>query len=86
MAWCTRNSVIENVAGDGSHWTTIYNPSEAVPVSGIYKCLGCKKEITSNKGDKFPPQNHHQHSTAQGKIQWKLNVRTNTDGQELAST
>ncbi|MDD2700640.1 MAG: hypothetical protein PHH36_05315 [Sideroxydans sp.] len=81
MSWYTKNSVIDNVKGEGAHWTTTYNPSDAVPVSGIYKCLACKKEVTSNKGDKFPPQNHHQHTTAQGKIQWKLNIRTNTDGE-----
>lgn len=81
MSWSTKNSVIVSVNGDGEHWTKTYNPSDEVPVSGIYKCLGCKKEITSNRGDKFPPQNHHQHTSTQGEIRWKLNVRTNTQGE-----
>ena len=62
------------------HWKTTYDPGDEVPVSGIYICVGCNREITSNKDDPFPPQNHHQHSPAQGRIRWKLNVRTNTTG------
>jgi len=49
-------------------------------VSGIYKCQGCNKEITSNKDDPFPPQNKHQHTDAQGKVLWKLIIRTDTNG------
>lgn len=81
MAWYTSNSDLTKSDGSRAHWTTVYGPSDTVPVSGIYKCQGCKKEITSNKNDPFPPQNHHQHSASEGKIRWKLNVRTNTDGQ-----
>jgi hypothetical protein len=60
-------------------WTHTYSPSAEVPVSGIYKCVICKKEITSNKGDPFPPQNHHQHPAGQD-VRWELIVRTNTKG------
>lgn len=81
MSWYTSNSLLVNVKGEGAHWTTTYNPGDVVPVSGIYRCLGCKREITSNKNDPFPPQNHHQHTREQGTIRWKLNVRTNTDGE-----
>ena len=28
-------------------------------------------EIAANKGNPLPPQNHHQHSTSQGKIRWR---------------
>lgn len=80
MAWWTDASALTKSDGSGDHWKTSYSPGATVAVSGIYRCVGCKKEITSNKGDPFPPQNHHQHSTSQGAIKWKLNVRTNTDG------
>lgn len=80
MSWYIDNSVLVKSDGDKDWWRNEYSPSDAVPVSGIYRCLGCKREITSNQGDRFPPQNHHQHTTNQGAIRWKLNVRTNTDG------
>lgn len=80
MSWYIDSSVLIKSDGLGAHWTTIYNPGDKVPLSGIYRCLGCKREVTSNENDPFPPQNHHQHSTEQGKIRWKLNIRTNTEG------
>lgn len=73
-------SVLTSVVGDNAWWKNDYTPGVQVPVSGIYKCTGCGKEVTSNEGDPFPPQSHHQHSTSQGKILWRLNVRTSTDG------
>lgn len=51
-----------------------HKPGDSVPHSGIYRCMGCKKEIASNQGQPFPPQNHHQHTTAQGTIRWRLIV------------
>lgn len=80
MAWFTKNSVFLESDGNKEWWTKEYGPSDTVRVSGIYRCLGCKREVTCNDGDPFPPQNHHQHSPDQGEIRWKLNVRTNTKG------
>lgn len=80
MSWYIADSVLDKSDGQKEWWTRAYEPGEKVAVSGIYRCLGCKKEITSNAGDPFPPQNHHQHTTVQGRIRWKLNIRTNTDG------
>ncbi|MBN5031286.1 protein L [Stenotrophomonas maltophilia] len=80
MAWHTSGSVLTAVNPTNTWWNTVYGPGHTVPVSGIYICLGCRREITSNQNDPFPPQSHHQHSTQQGSIRWKLNVRTNTDG------
>ncbi len=51
-----------------------YSPGATVPHSGIYRCLGCGREIASNAGDPFPPQNHHQHASSQGSIRWRLSV------------
>jgi len=80
MAWYIDNNVVVKSDGAGQHWKTMYEPGAKVPFSGIYKCAGCNKEITSNEGDPFPPQNHHQHDQSQGKIRWKLIVRSNTQG------
>jgi len=49
-------------------------PGTIVSNSGIYRCVGCGDEYACNKNNPLPPQNHHQHSTAQGAIRWKLLV------------
>ena len=82
MAAYTSNTEkhLQQVDHSKSHWTDSYTIGDTVPVSGIYKCQGCNKEITSNKDDPFPPQNKHQHTDAQGKVLWKLIIRTDTNG------
>lgn len=80
MSWYTNDSRVTRVTEPGDHWTATHKPGSTVPLSGIYRCLGCNKEVTSNKDDPFPPQSHHQHTAAQGTIRWRLNVRTNTEG------
>lgn len=54
---------------DGEH-----RPGTATPFSGIYRCLGCGREDVSTEGHPLPPQNHHQHTQAQGHIRWRLAV------------
>lgn len=49
-------------------------PGANAPYSGIYRCLGCGKEVTSEQGNPLPPQSHHQHSPSQGPIRWLLIV------------
>jgi hypothetical protein len=80
MSWYIDSSRLTKSDGKGEWWTTTYDPGDNVPVSGIYRCVGCHREITSNAHDPFPAQNHHQHSQEQGRIRWRLNVRTNTEG------
>ena len=80
MAWYVDGTHLVKSDGSRDWWKKAYGPADRVPVSGIYKCLGCKKEITSNKDDLFPPQNKHQHTQAQGTVRWTLIVRTDTDG------
>ena len=82
MSWYISESVINKAADDKAWWQTTYQPGDEVVRAGIYRCLGCGREVCSNKGDPFPPQNHHQHSTAQGKIRWKLNVATAAEGHD----
>jgi hypothetical protein len=55
-------------------YDTIFNPGQAAPVSGIYRCMGCGREVASNQNQPLPPQNHHQHTTEQGAIRWRLIV------------
>jgi hypothetical protein len=59
---------------------TLHSPGQTCPDSGIYRCEGCGDEIASNKDNPFPPQNHHQHSSAQGSIRWKVIVFSQGSG------
>jgi hypothetical protein len=81
MAAFTRETepFLQRVGDDRAWWSGRYTPGQAVPVSGIYRCEVCGKEVTSNEGDPFPPQNHHQH-TNRSAISWQLIVRTDTNG------
>jgi len=55
-------------------FNTEYKPGEKCEYEGIYRCVGCGKEATIAGGKTIPPQNHHQHSSAQGNIRWQLFV------------
>ncbi len=59
---------------DHQAYDTLHKPGETCLDSGIYRCEACGDEIASNKGNPFPPQNHHQHSSGLGTIRWKLIV------------
>ncbi len=59
---------------DHAAYDTLRKPGENCPNSGIYRCETCGDEIASNKGNPFPPQNHHQHAPGKGAIQWRLIV------------
>jgi hypothetical protein len=58
---------------DGA-FNQIYTPGMVTPHSGIYRCLGCGRELVSEGGKPLPPQNHHQHTTQQGAIRWQMIV------------
>ena len=47
---------------DNAEYDKIYTPGANCANSGIYRCEGCRDEVASNKGNPFPPQNHHQHA------------------------
>lgn len=68
-----KNSAYLKVSTDAA-FDKLYKPGENTPHSGIYRCEGCAKEIASNGGNPLPPQNHHQHTTAQGTIRWRMIV------------
>jgi hypothetical protein len=54
----------------------VHSAAAATPYSGIYRCEGCGVNIVSTQGHHLPPQNHHQHTAAQGSIRWRLIVAT----------
>ena len=56
---------------------TITPVAKPAPHSGIYRCVGCGHMISSTKGNTLPPQNHPQHTVAQGAIRWQLIVGHN---------
>jgi hypothetical protein len=72
MALYKYDSVVEKSQSDA--FDKIYTPGQQPPHSGIYRCEGCADEIAANAGNPLPPQNHHQHSPAQGTIRWRLTV------------
>ncbi len=61
-------------SSDHAEYDKLYSPGAECANSGIYRCEACGDEIASNKGNPFPPQNHHQHAPGQGAIRWKLIV------------
>ena len=63
---------------DGSVWRKLFSPASTCPASGIYRCRNCGDEVTCNKGDPLPPQNHSQHTPSSGDILWELIVMTKT--------
>jgi hypothetical protein len=74
MAFYKDNSVL--TSSNHQAFDTIHHAGEQTLYSGIYKCVGCGHEVTSVQNHTLPPQNHHQHTPAQGNIRWKLIVAT----------
>ena len=80
MAWYKEDQFVHKTTSDHAWWSKTYEVGEVAPVSGIYRCPGCGKEIAHNEDTRLPPQNHHQHDGSQGKVRWRLIVRSNTKG------
>lgn len=78
MAWYVDANNLKVAHGKEPVWHAEYGPGQTVPQSGVYKCCGCNREVTSNAGDPFPPPSHHTHSPTA--VKWKLIIWTNTGG------
>ena len=50
----------------------IYKPGQQPVHSGIYRCLGCGREVVAEHSRALPPQNHHQHQVHQGEVRWRM--------------
>lgn len=74
------NQIAPTILTGGVEWRYAHGIGATVPASGIYRCAGCGDEITPNKGDKFPPQNRHQHADPKVDVLWELIVKTQTKG------
>lgn len=72
MAWYKNADLLKK--SNSEAYDLLHSPGSRVPHSGIYRCGGCGREIAANERDPFPPQNHHQHSTSQGLVRWRLTV------------
>lgn len=59
---------------DSAEFDKVHQPGASAPYSGIYRCMGCNKEVASNEGQPLPPQNKHQHTKSDGAIEWRLVV------------
>jgi hypothetical protein len=49
-------------------------PGNAAAHAGIYRCMGCHREIGVAAGHTLPPQGHHTHTASQGSIRWRMIV------------
>lgn len=88
MAMYKNNEYLTLTNSNEEYWDKEYSSGEEVPVSGIYRCTDCGEEVTCNKGDVFPP-NDHAHSKAvsflsrlkdKSSKKWMLIIQTNTTG------
>lgn len=61
-------------ASQDSVFENDYAPGNVPPHSGIYRCIGCGREVVAEESRSLPPQNHHQHSVLGGPIRWRLAV------------
>jgi hypothetical protein len=52
-------------------FNTSYEPGQAAPFGGLYKCTGCGHEIGIARYHSLPPQTHHQHTNRYVPIRWQ---------------
>lgn len=80
VAWYIDAALIEASDGDKSWWDGEFLPGAKVPVAGIFRCIGCCREIALARNGNLPPGGHHQHEEKARPIAWRLIVRANTSG------
>jgi hypothetical protein len=59
----------------GAEFDVVFQPEQAAPFSGVYRCAACGLSITSLHGQPLPSHDHHQHSDTIP-IRWQLVVRS----------
>lgn len=77
MAWYKNREYIKESSSGA--FDDIHDPGEAAPYAGIYRCMGCHREVGIAEGHTLPAQSHPQHTSSQGKIRWRLVVYADHD-------
>lgn len=77
MAWYKEPKYLKQVLSDELDMD--HAPGVTAPFAGVYRCMGCGREIATAFGHVLPPQNHHSHTPQQGAIRWRLIVFANHD-------
>jgi hypothetical protein len=72
VAWYKNPAFLKQSAG--TPYDVDHPPGNPAHYAGIYRCMGCGREIAIAYNHALPPQNHHQHSVAEGAIRWRLAV------------
>ena len=51
-----------------------HEPGDIAPHAGIYRCMGCGREILSTFSIPLPSEHHHPHDACHGQRRWRLIV------------
>jgi hypothetical protein len=70
MAWYKDADLLTKMNSDA--FDVDHSPGVPAQFAGIYRCMGCGREIATANKHVLPPQNHHAHTTGQGAIRWRL--------------
>lgn len=60
----------------GAEFDRLHEPNSEAPFSGVYRCDGCGISATFLRGQKIPVQPQHKHNGSQGKVRWRLVVKS----------
>ena len=80
MAWYVKGTRLVELITFTDRFKPIYEPGDTVQHAGIYKCLGCNREVVAKPLGRFPNAGDHEHSADQGPFGWKLLVLANLHG------
>jgi hypothetical protein len=72
MALYTTSEYLRKV-NDVAFYTDL-EPGATAMHAGIYRCMGCGREIVLDENESLPAQNHHQHTINRLAIRWRLIV------------
>ena len=61
---------------NGPEYDNSYEAGRTAAFSGVYHCEGCGTSVTAFYSLPLPMHDHHQHSTQQGRIRWRLVVKS----------
>jgi len=74
MVWHRYNRFMRK-AKEHPRWDETSAPGAKAGYAGIYRCLGCSREIAIQEGQSLPDAAAHPHGEKDGNIEWLLVVR-----------